>query len=71
MKKIIKLLTLLMVFMLATNSSFALSISKIDKLIKKSDLNETATIAISIKMQIKMKLFMNKILRNWFIQLQH
>ena len=49
MKKIIKLLTLLMVFMLATNSSFALSISKIDKLIKKSDLNETATIAISIK----------------------
>lgn len=49
MIKITKLLTLFMVFMFAANSSFAFSISKLDKLVKKSDFNETATVAISIK----------------------
>ena len=49
MKKIIKLLTLLMIFVMTTNSGFAFSTSKLDKLITKSNLNESATVAISIK----------------------
>lgn len=49
MKKSIKLLTLILSFMFAANSCFAININKLDKLIKKSELNETATIAISIK----------------------
>lgn len=49
MKNLFKVLTLIMVFMFTVNSSFAFPISKLDKLIKKSSLNETATIAISVK----------------------
>ena len=49
MKNLFKILTLVMVFMFTVNSSFAFSVSKLDKLIKKSSLNESATLAISIK----------------------
>lgn len=49
MKNLFKFLTLIMVFMFTVNSSFAFSVSKLDKLVKKSSLNEGATLAISIK----------------------
>ena len=49
MKNLFKILTLVMVFMFTVNSSFAFSVSKLDKLVKKSSLNEGATLAISVK----------------------
>lgn len=49
MKNLFKILTLIMVFALSVNSSFAFSAGKLDKFIKKSPLNETATIAISVR----------------------
>lgn len=49
MKNLFKFLTIIMVFMFSVNCSFALSVGKLEKLIKKSSLNETATMAISIR----------------------
>ena len=49
MKKLFKILTLIMVFMFTVNSSFAFSLGKLDKYIKKSELNENAIVAISVK----------------------
>ncbi len=49
MKNLFKILTLVMVFMFTVNSSFAFSVSKLDKMIKKSSIGEGATVAISIK----------------------
>lgn len=49
MRNLFKILTLVMVFMFTVNSSFAFSVSKLDKLVKKSSLNEGATLAISVK----------------------
>ena len=49
MKNLFKILTLIMVFMFTVNSSFAFSLGKLDKYIKKSELNENAIVAISVK----------------------
>lgn len=49
MKNTFKLLTLLIAFIMTINSSFAISTNKIEKLIKKSPINETSTIAISVQ----------------------
>ncbi len=49
MKNLFKILVLTMIFMFSTNSSFAFSVGKLEKLIKHSGLNETATLAISIR----------------------
>ncbi len=49
MKNLFKTLILLVIFMFSINSSFAFSAVKLDKLLKKTDLNETATVAISIR----------------------
>ena len=49
MKNLFKILTLIMVFMFTVNSSFAFSLGKLDKHIKKSELNENAIVAISVK----------------------
>ncbi len=49
MKKIINFIIFTLIFMVSANQSFAISTSKIDKLIYKSSMNETSTIAISIK----------------------
>lgn len=49
MKLIIKLLTLFIVIAAATNSCFAISVNKLDKLVSKSELNDISTISISIR----------------------
>jgi serine-type D-Ala-D-Ala carboxypeptidase/endopeptidase (penicillin-binding protein 4) len=49
MKNLLKLLTLSLVLMFSINCSYAISTSKIDKLIHSSNLNETATVAVSIR----------------------
>jgi D-alanyl-D-alanine carboxypeptidase/D-alanyl-D-alanine-endopeptidase (penicillin-binding protein 4) len=49
MKNLFKILTVLMVFMLSINSSFAFSQTKLDKFLKSTNLNDTSTLAISIK----------------------
>ncbi len=49
MKNQLKFLFSALVLILTANSCFALSAGKLDKLIKTSDLNNTATIAVSIK----------------------
>lgn len=49
MKNLFKILTLIMVLMFTVNSSFAFSLGKLDKYIKKSELNENAIVAISVK----------------------
>ena len=49
MKNLFRILILTMVFMFSINCSFAFSVSKLEKLIKSSNLNETATLAISIR----------------------
>lgn len=49
MKKLFKFLTLSLVLMFSINCSYAISTSKIDKLIHSSNLNETATVAVSIR----------------------
>ncbi|MBE7704535.1 MAG: D-alanyl-D-alanine carboxypeptidase/D-alanyl-D-alanine-endopeptidase [Cyanobacteria bacterium SIG29] len=49
MKNLFKILTLIMVFMFTVNSSFAFPVSKLDKLVKKSSLDEKSTLAISIR----------------------
>ena len=49
MKNLFKILILTIIFMFSINSSFAFSVGKLEKLIKSSNLNETATLAISIR----------------------
>lgn len=49
MKNIFKTLILVMVFMFTVNSSFAFSVGKLEKFIKKSNIQETSTLAISIR----------------------
>ena len=49
MKNLFKILILTMIFMFSINSSFAFSVSKLEKHIKSSNLNDTATLAISIR----------------------
>ena len=49
MKNIFKIIAIFIIIMLSTTNSYAFSINKLDKLIKKSNINETSTIAISIK----------------------
>ncbi|MCD7740541.1 MAG: D-alanyl-D-alanine carboxypeptidase/D-alanyl-D-alanine-endopeptidase [Candidatus Gastranaerophilales bacterium] len=49
MKNIIRILTLLIIFMSSINISYGFSAVKLEKLLKTSDLNETATVAISIR----------------------
>lgn len=49
MKNLFKSLIIVMLFMFSINSSFAFSVGKLEKYLKKSNLNETATVAISIK----------------------
>ncbi len=49
MKNLFKIFTLIMVFVFTVNSSYAFSVSKLDKFVKKSSLNEASTVAISIK----------------------
>ena len=49
MKNLFKILTFMFVMVLTVNSSYALSTLKLDKHIKKSELNDTATIAISVR----------------------
>ena len=49
MRNLFKILILTMVFMFSINSSFAFSVGKLEKLIKSSNLNDTATLAISIR----------------------
>jgi D-alanyl-D-alanine carboxypeptidase/D-alanyl-D-alanine-endopeptidase (penicillin-binding protein 4) len=49
MKNLFKLLTLVMVVLYSINASYALSVQKLDRHIKGSDLNQTATIAISVR----------------------
>lgn len=49
MKNTVKNIVILLIFMLSANSAFAISVNKIDKLIKKSKINETSTIAVSIR----------------------
>ena len=49
MKSLLKILTFVFVIMLSVNSSYALSTAKLDKQIKKSNIDETSTIAVSIR----------------------
>lgn len=49
MNRLFKILTLVMAFTFTVNSSSAISLGKLDKLITKSDLNESAIVAISVK----------------------
>ncbi len=49
MKNLFKILTLVMVFVFTVNSSYAFSVSKLDKFVKKSSLNEASIVAISVK----------------------
>jgi len=49
MKNLFKSIVAVMVFMLSVNAGFAFSQGKLEKLIKKTDFNETATVAISIR----------------------
>ncbi len=49
MKNLFKSLIVMVLFMFSINSSFAFSVGKLEKYLKKSNLDETATVAISIK----------------------
>ncbi len=49
MKNLFIILTILIIFMMNINAGFALSTAKLDKFVRKSELNETATVAISIR----------------------
>ncbi len=49
MKNLLRTLTVILVVMFSINASYALSVQKLDKHIKNSDLNQTATIAISVR----------------------
>ena len=49
MKKTFKLFTLIITFLTLSNSCFALSIGKIDKLVNNTELDKTSTISISIR----------------------
>ena len=49
MKNLFKLLTLIMVVAFSVNAGYALSVQKLDRHIKGSDFNQTATIAISVR----------------------
>lgn len=49
MKLFIKIFALITIILTSVNSCYALSTGKLDKLLSKSDLNETATISISIR----------------------
>ena len=49
MKNIIKIFTLLLMMSAFANSCLAIQVGKIDKLINNSKLNETSTVAISVK----------------------
>ena len=49
MKNLFKTLILVMVFMFTVNSSFAFSVGKLEKFLKKSNIEEASTLAISIK----------------------
>lgn len=49
MKNLFKSLIVIMLFIFSVNSSFAFSVGKLEKYLKKSNLQDTATIAISIR----------------------
>ena len=49
MKNLFKTLILVMIFVFTVNSSFAFSTGKLEKMLKKSNIEETSTLAISIK----------------------
>ncbi len=49
MKNLFRILTLMLAFMFSVNAGYSLSVTKLDKHIKKSDLNQSATIAISVR----------------------
>ena len=49
MKNLLKTLILVMVFMLTIDSSFALSVGKLEKFLKKSNIEEESTLSISIR----------------------
>ena len=49
MKKIFKVLTVLIIIAIQTTASFAVETGKIDKLIKKSGLNDMSIVSVSIK----------------------
>lgn len=49
MKNFLKLLTFIIIFISTANNCFALSVTKLDKYISNSNLNDTTTIAISIR----------------------
>ena len=49
MKNLFKILTLIMVCLFTVNVSFAFPVSKLDKYVKKSSLNDSSMIAISVR----------------------
>ena len=49
MKNLFKIFILISLFIISINSGFAFQTGKLDKLIKQSNLNEAATVAISVK----------------------
>lgn len=49
MKNLFKSLIVIMLFIFSVNSSFAFSVGKLEKYLKKSNLQDTATVAISIR----------------------
>ena len=49
MSNLFKTLILVMIFMFTVNSSFAFSVGKLEKMLKKSNIEESSTLAISIK----------------------
>lgn len=49
MKNLLKTLIIAMIFMFTVNASFAFSTGKLEKMLKKSTIEETSTLAISIK----------------------
>lgn len=49
MKKLFKILVLMMVCIFSVNASFAFPVSKLDKFVKKSSLNDSAIVAVSVR----------------------
>ena len=49
MKNLFKIITLSLAVLFSVNSSFAISISKLDRFVRGSKLNDTSTIAISVR----------------------
>lgn len=49
MKHLFKILTVIMILFVCSSSSFALNVSKLDKLVTKSNLNQTSVVAVSVK----------------------